>query len=126
MSPRNTPEIITELRANEVIVVGTNLRGNHAGGLAFEASLKWGLLEGYFYGLIGKCYGFPTLDEHMRQLPIGTLELQADEFFACARANPDLTFLLTKVGCGIAGFAESEIAPLFAIVPTNVIKPLGW
>jgi len=122
----NTPDIISELFANEVIVVGTNLAGRHVGGLAREAALKWGLLEGCAEGLVGKCYGFPTLHSDLGKIHIEVLQEQADAFFSCARANPENVFLLTKVGCGIAGFTEVEIAPLFKNAPPNVIKPLGW
>lgn len=122
----NTPEKIDVLRTYDIIVVGTNSAGRHAGGLAREAALKWGLLEGFSEGLIGRCYGFPTLDHQFERLTFGILEDERRRFYECAIANPDLTFLLTKVGCGIAGFKEEDIKQLFKDAPQNIIKPKGW
>lgn len=122
----DTPENIQTLKANERIVVGTNQRGNHAGGLARQAYEVWGLLPGISEGLVGQCYGFPTLNENYCQESTEDLEQSRDRFYKTALANPELTFLLTKIGTGIAGFDENEMKKLFKDAPSNVVKPLGW
>lgn len=122
----NTSEAIIVLRRDEVIVVGTNMNGAHYGGLAKTAYELWGLQWGQWRGLIGKCYGFPTLDKNLSQRNPFVLGAESKTFFRCAEANPDLTFFLTKIGCGIAGYDEDYMKSLFITVPKNVVKPEGW
>lgn len=121
----NTPENITELKDKEIFVFGSNVAGNHAGGAAKLAKEKFGAEEGIGEGLTGKCYAFPTLDgfgpRNRTELFDSSLKL-----FATAQALPEYIFFLTKVGCGIAGFTEKEIAPIFKYAPNNIIKPINW
>ena len=120
---RTTPERITELAPNEIFVFGSNLRGMHGGGAAWVAYKKFGAIMGQGVGLQGQSYGIPTM-----QGGVETIRPYVDEFIDFAKSRPDLTFLVTRIGCGIAGFHDSVIAPLFkqARNVENIILPEGW
>ena len=120
---RVTPERITELGENEVFVFGSNLAGAHGGGAALLAYRKFGAIWGQGVGLQGQSYGIPTMHGG-----VDAIKPYVDEFIEFAKTRPDLTFLVTRVGCGIAGFTNEEISPLFAKaheVP-NIVLPAGW
>lgn len=120
---RTTPEIITSLKPNEIFVFGSNLQGMHAGGAARAAYDKFGAVWGQGVGLQGQSYGIPTM-----QGGVETIRPYVDEFIEFAKQHPELTFLVTRIGCGIAGFTDGEIAPLFqkAHDMENVVLPPGW
>ena len=107
--PAFTPERITSLRADEVFVFGSNLAGMHGGGAAYAAFKKFGAIWGRGVGLQGQSYAIPTM-----QGGVETIRPYVDDFIDFARSRPDLFFYVTRIGCGIAGFADAEIAPLFA------------
>ena len=107
--PAFTPERITSLRADEVFVFGSNLAGMHGGGAAYAAFRQFGAVWGCGVGLQGQSYAIPTM-----QGGVETIRPYVDEFIDFAKAHPDLFFYVTRIGCGIAGFADAEIAPLFA------------
>ena len=113
-------EFITELRPGQIIVVGTNALGAHIGGAAKYAHNHFGLRWGVGEGLSGSTYALPTMSG------ICDFAQAAMRFSMFAELAPDLTFLLTKVGCGIAGYDEKLIMDLFANSPANVILPEGW
>lgn len=115
-----TPEFITELKPNEVFVFGSNLQGMHAGGAARIACEKFGAIWGQGVGLQGQSYAIPTM-----QGGVETIEPYVEEFMDYAFRHRELTFLVTRIGCGIAGFTAQQIAPLFlkVIVLENVILP---
>lgn len=121
-----TPDNITQLEPNAVFVFGSNLAGHHAGGAAKTAHEKFGAEWGIGEGLSGQTYAFPTLERDMHKRGTRGLEASRDRLFATARALPEKTFLLTKVGCGIAGYTEQEMSKLFDHSPENIIKPLYW
>jgi hypothetical protein len=128
---RVTPENITELAGNEVFVFGSNLLGIHGGGAARTAREKFGAEMGVGEGLTGQCYAFPTVTGPTgslttRQLSRESLELARDKLFQTAREMPEVTFFLTKVGCGLAGYPKEYMASLFRDSPPNVVKPAGW
>ena len=109
MTPnRITPEFITQLGDNEIFVFGSNLAGMHGGGAAYIALKKFGAKLGQGVGLQGQSYAIPTM-----QGGVETITPYVDEFIAFAREHPELHFLVTRIGCGIAGFDADEIAPLF-------------
>lgn len=122
----NTPENITELEPNEIFIFGSNLAGEHAGGAAKIAHEKFGAEWGIGEGLSGQTYAYPTLERDYHKRGVRGLEAARDRLAATARALPEKTFLLTKVGCGIAGYDEDEIKALFSDMPSNIVKPLGW
>ena len=107
--PAFTPERITSLRADEVFVFGSNLAGMHGGGAAYAAFKKFGAIWGRGVGLQGQSYAIPTM-----QGGVETIKPYVDDFIDFARSRPDLFFYVTRIGCGIAGFTDAEIAPLFA------------
>lgn len=121
-----TPENIIVLKSNEIFVFGSNLAGHHLGGAARWAFDNFGAEWCVGEGMTGKCYAFPTLDVAFRKLSQKRLVKARDNLFVAATANPHLTFLLTKVGCGIAGHPEYGMRVLFVDAPDNVIKPKGW
>lgn len=118
--------MISSLKQNQIFIFGSNLAGNHAGGAARYAydnfDAEWGVGE----GLTGRCYAFPTLTKNMAQVSNTELKASRLNLYKTANDNPDKEFLLTKVGCGIAGFPEWRIKKLFTNVPINIIKPEGW
>ena len=120
---RTTPEFITELQPNEIFVFGSNLKGMHGGGAAYIAYRKFGAIMGQGVGLQGQSYGIPTM-----QGGVETIRPYVDEFIEFAKEHPDLTFLVTRIGCGIAGFMDEEIAPLFvkAHEVENIVLPPNW
>ena len=117
---RITPDHITSLKDNEIFVFGSNLQGMHGGGAARVAAEKFGAVMGQGVGLQGKSYAIPTM-----QGGVETIAPYVDEFVEFAKSHPDMTFLVTRIGCGIAGFADKEIAPLFvkAIDVANIHLP---
>ncbi|MFD2591069.1 hypothetical protein ACFSTE_09520, partial [Aquimarina hainanensis] len=123
-----TPKNITELQPNEVFVFGSNLNGNHAGGAAKLALDKFGAINGQAVGLAGQSYAFPTLSKEMNKITLSELEEYADDLFVFVKKNTDLHFLITEVGCGIAGFSYEEIAPLFKkfVNLKNISLPLNF
>ena len=120
---RTTPEFITELQPNEIFVFGSNLKGMHGGGAAYIAYRKFGAIMGQGVGLQGQSYGIPTM-----QGGVETIKPYVDEFIQFAKEHQDLTFLVTRIGCGIAGFTDDEISPLFekAHDVENIVLPPGW
>ena len=120
---RVTPERITELGENEVFVFGSNMAGAHGGGAALLAYRKFGAIWGLGVGLQGQSYGIPTMHGG-----VDAIKPYVDEFIEFAKTRPDLTFLVTRVGCGIAGFTNEEISPLFAKAHEveNIVLPSGW
>jgi hypothetical protein len=120
---RITPNRITQLAANEVFVFGSNLQGHHYGGAARIANEKFGAIFGQGVGLQGQSYAIPTM-----QGGVETIRPYVDEFIEFAKQHPELIFYVTRIGCGIAGFQDSEIAPLFtaAVGMENVALPQSF
>ena len=120
---RTTPDFITRLEPNEVFVFGSNLAGMHGGGAARLAYEQFGAEWGVGVGPTGQCYAIPTM-----QGGVETIRPYVDDFIAYAKQHPDQVFLVTRIGCGIAGFTDSQIAPLFATAHDlpNVALPEGW
>ena len=106
---RITPDMITRLAPNEVFVFGSNEQGMHYGGAAKAAYENFGAIMGQGNGLQGKSYAIPSMSG------IGVMGEYVKEFCEFAKAHPEKHFLVTPIGCGIAGFSEDEIAPLFEI-----------
>jgi len=127
--PRITPNNIQELKENEIFVFGSNLQGNHLGGAARIAFDKFGAKMYQGIGLQGQSYAIPTLDLDIdirnRKVHIVHLRYYVNDFITFAANTPDKTFLVTEIGCGIAGFTPEEIAPLFkeSLQLNNVYLP---
>lgn len=123
MKTQFTPDFITELKENEIFVFGSNLQGMHGGGAARLAHEKFGAIWGQGVGLQGQSYGIPTMHGG-----VDAIKPYVDEFIEFAKSHPELTFLVTRIGCGIAGFRDEEIAPLFkeCIEMENVCLPRSF
>ena len=125
MIERITPENITNIKDNQIFVFGSNLSGRHGKGAA-KTALGWGAKWGQAKGLQGRSYGIPTKDASIRRtLSIKEIKPFVDEFIEFAKANENLTFLVTEIGCGLAGLKPKEIAPLFkeAVNVENIHLP---
>lgn len=118
--------MITTLKPNEIFVFGSNLAGHHAGGAARQAHEDFGAEWGVGEGLTGQCYAFPTLDRNFKPLSANQLRRAKIRFYTVADQHPELTFLMTRVGCGIAGHDEDKMRKRFVNVPKNVVKPEEW
>ena len=118
--PDYTPDYITDLKPDEVFVFGSNLAGMHGGGAARVAFRQFGAVMGCGVGLRGHSYAIPTM-----QGGVETIKPYVDDFIAFAKSHPELFFYVTRIGCGIAGFKDKEIAPLFsaAMDVENVCLP---
>ena len=114
---------ITTLKENEIFVFGSNYAGRHGKGAALTALKKFGAIKGQGTGIMGRSYGIATKDRNLRTLSLSQIESQVKRFIAFARSNPSLTFLVTPIGCGLAGYKPKEITPMFKSVPTNVKLP---
>lgn len=110
----------------QIFVFGSNLAGRHGKGSAREARLKWGAVYGVGMGRTGNAYAIPTKDEVLKVLPSSVVNAYIQEFRTYAEEHPDLDFIVVKIGCGLAGFKEEEIAPLFRKFPENCILPPNW
>ena len=119
--PKNrvTPLFIDRLEKNEIFVFGSNLEGNHTGGAA-KTALHWGAELGEGTGLQGNTYAIPTMFRTVRYIPE-----YVNEFIRYAKEHPENVFLVTEIGCGIAGFTPKEIAPIFrdAVPVQNIHLP---
>ena len=115
-----TPERITQLKADEIFVFGSNLAGAHGGGAARLAYERFGAIWGQGVGMQGQSYAIPTM-----QGGADTVRPYVDQFIDFADSHRQYTFFVTRIGCGIAGFTPSDIAPLFvrAVDLPNVLLP---
>lgn len=120
---RYTPDNITELGEDDIFVFGSNLEGRHCGGAARTAVKKFGAIMGQGVGLQGHSYAIPTM-----QGGVETIKPYVDEFLKVAYECDQNTFYVTRIGCGIAGFTDEEIAPLFAdaLKLYNVVLPKSF
>ena len=115
--------LITTLKPNEIFVFGSNLSGRHGAGAALYARKYFGAHYGVPEGLQGQSYAIPTKDRQINTLPISEISKYIVTFLQFASDNPQLRFLLTEIGCGLAEYTPKEIAPLFANHTENVIFP---
>lgn len=117
---RYTPGRISTLKPDEVFVFGSNLTGMHGGGAAYAAVRHFGAVMGQGVGMQGQSYAIPTMHGG-----VDKIAPYVDQFIKYAKGHPQQTFLVTRIGCGIAGFSAREIAPLFynALGIDNIVLP---
>jgi hypothetical protein len=108
-----TPERVTKLKDNQVFVFGSNTAGKHGRGAALTALQKFGAIYGQGIGLQGQSYGVPTKDKKLHILSLSTIDKYVRRFLKFATEHPELEFLVTKIGCGLAGYKYADIGPLF-------------
>ena len=115
-----TPENITHLEPNQIFVYGANSGGRHGAGAA-KLALRWGARHG-MAGLVGQTYGIPTKDKKIQTLPLDKIQVHVDTFLATAFSHTEYEFLVSKIGCGLAGYRPEDIGPLFKIIKTGVFE----
>ena len=115
--------MITELKDNEVFVFGSNEAGIHGAGAARQAYEDFGAEWGVGEGPTGDCYALPTKDERIETRDLAGIKTSVDRFLKYAAAHPEQTFLVTAIGCGLAGYKPAQIAPMFNGHGENVILP---
>ncbi|OYV75010.1 MAG: hypothetical protein B7Z66_14450 [Chromatiales bacterium 21-64-14] len=122
-------DVIAEIWARErerlearpaVFVFGSNLAGRHGAGAARYAAAVFGAAAGVGSGPTGQSYAIPTKDERLKTLPLERIAPEVRAFYRYAEGHPDADFLVTPIGCGLAGYRKEWIAPLFATPPRNV------
>jgi len=118
--------MITELKDNEIFVFGSNELGEHIGGSAKQALEYFGAINGIGEGLQGQSYALPTLNRTFQKRSRNKLRTSVYKLYLTCKQNPEKQFLLTKVGCGIAGFSEEYMKKLFRNAPSNLLKPENW
>jgi len=109
-----------------IFVFGSNLAGIHGAGAALFAKNNHGALLGQGIGRQGNSYGIPTKDSHIETLPLKDIKVFVDQFLQYAKDNPNLKFQVTRIGCGLAGYTDQQIAPMFSGAPKNCLMPASW
>ena len=117
-----SPDIKT-LEKNQIFVFGSNYAGQHGKGAALLAMRKFGARRGQGMGLMGQSYGIATKGHRLDVLSLREIEVQCDRFKRYALAHPEFEFLVTEIGCGLAGYRPKDIAPFFVDSPSNVVLP---
>lgn len=113
-------------KPNQIFVFGSNLAGRHGAGAALDAVSNWGAKYGQAFGRQGRSFAIPTKGKDFETLTIDVIECYVNAFIDYADENSHLEFLVTRIGCGLAGYQDSEIAPLFKSVPYNCVMPPEW
>lgn len=120
-------ENINYIQPDRIFVFGSNLAGRHGAGAARIAMKNFGAIYGLGYGLSGQSFAIPTKDHNIQTLPLTEIEKYIKQFCLEAANHPDKIFLVTQIGCGLAGYKPYQIAPLFrGIMPENVRLPSAW
>ena len=120
---RYYPGFVLHVQDNQIVVVGTNLAGIHGAGAAQQAYREFGLQWGVGEGPSGRCYALPTKDERIQTRSLKDIQHSVLRFMAYVIEHPELEFLLTPVGCGLAGYSPADIAPMFGLPPYNLVLP---
>lgn len=110
----------------EIFVFGSNLAGIHGAGAALYARKYQGAVMGRGIGHHGDSYGIPTKDIQLRTLSLESIKDFVQQFIWYAHIRPGCTFKVTRIGCGLAGYTDAEIAPLFNGAPINCQFDLAW
>jgi hypothetical protein len=109
-----------------IFVFGSNLAGRHGKGAALEAITRHGAIYGQGEGLQGNSYAIPTKDSQLQPLALWRIKEYVSNFKRFAKLNPQLEFMVTKIGCGLAGYSPEDIAPMFDNAPTNCKLPIEF
>lgn len=110
----------------KIFVFGSNLAGIHGAGAARYALQHKGAVYGQGIGLFGESYALPTKDEQIESLTLQTIQYHVDAFLNFARRHPEMEFQVTRIGCGLAGFHDDQIAPMFNTHTGNVHFDSMW
>lgn len=110
----------------DIFVFGSNLAGRHGKGAALYAKRFKGAKRIVFQGFTGKCYAIPTKDRALAPRSLADIAVAVQAFIVFAKTRPDDRFFVTRIGCGLAGYKDEEIAPLFRDAPTNCSFARQW
>jgi len=114
---------ITHLPKDYIFVFGSNEGGYHGAGAAADAVKYFGAIYRNGEGLQGRSYAIPTKSKTLRTLSLGRIRHYVRVFLWDALENPQLTYVVTAIGCGLAGYEPKDIAPMFKDAPRNVQLP---
>jgi hypothetical protein len=109
-----------------IFVFGSNLAGRHGAGAALDAVRHWGAVNGAGIGGRGFSYAIPTKGYNLEVLPLSMIARHVKDFIRTAKLYPSARFLVTRIGCGLAGYTDADIAPMFNGAPDNCVLPDGW
>jgi hypothetical protein len=109
-----------------VFVFGSNLAGRHGKGAALDARIRHGAQLGVGEGPTGNAYAIPTKTGDLRTRSLDDIRVSVARFKAYASSRPDLTFQVTRIGCGLAGYRDDQIGPMFSDAPGNCVLPEEW
>jgi hypothetical protein len=110
----------------KVFVFGSNLAGRHGKGAALCARQEYGAEYGVGEGRTGNAYAIPTKGHRLEVLPLTSIEKSVRKFLAYAAQHSSEQFFVTRIGCGLAGYTDAQIAPFFKYAPPNVELPKEW
>lgn len=110
----------------EIFVFGSNEAGRHGKGAALFAKQHHGAIYGQAFGLQGSSFAIPTKDSNIRTLPLNVIVIYVNKFKDFASSNPEMVFNVTRIGCGLAGYRDNDIAPMFSNAPNNCKLPDEW
>ncbi len=109
-----------------IFVFGSNLGGWHGAGAAYYALKNKGAVYHVGRGLRGRSYALPTKGWQIQTLPLGLIRKEVDTFIEQAKALPELEFQVTRIGCGLAGLRDEDVAPMFDQAPSNCLFDNKW
>lgn len=109
-----------------IFVFGSNLAGRHGKGAALTAMKEYGAIYGKGEGLQGNSYAIPTKDKNLKTLPLACIYVYVLHFLVFAEVHPEFIFKVTRIGCGLAGYKDEDIAPMFKEAPYNCLLPEEW
>lgn len=110
----------------EIFVFGSNLAGRHGKGAAQHAVRRYGATYGVGVGLQGRSYAIPTKDRYLNILSLPEIHRRVKTFVEFTRDNPQMLFFITRVGCGLSGYKDHEIAPMFEGIKKNCRVEYDW
>lgn len=109
-----------------IFVFGSNLAGRHGKGAALTAKQDFGAKYGVGIGRTGDAYAIPTKGYYLERLSLIDIRKHVDNFIDYAHKHPELEFYVTRIGCGLAGYTDKDIAPMFKDCPSNCKLPKEW
>lgn len=122
----HTDGSVPDQQDSHVLVFGANLAGRHGCGAARLAYDQYGACYGLGQGFYGNSYAIPTKDANLNVCSLDLVRHYVDEFKTFAESHPEYQFWVTRVGCGLAGYTNDQIAPMFAGSPSNCDFPVEW
>lgn len=114
------------LKPNAIFVFGSNRAGRHGAGAALTALRLYGARSNIGVGPQGRAYALPTKGRELETLPLIEIAKEVNRFKTYAKLFPEFTYVITRIGCGLAGYDDTQIAPMFENSPENCLLPIEW